>query len=159
MLLGVATAHARCESVAALAMAQHTNACRDSEDVLWRPSSDGHPSVPWLQTLWDHISGDPGGAAAVGGWPLLPVFGGKLVRVGAAVLEEGSWSAGVASALAKLGCRVLDTSTITLDVAKVRPVGRARAVCSRASLQAVHMPCCTCLRQKAGGDAVPTRGI
>ena len=89
--------------------------------MLWRPSSEGHPSVPWLQSLWDRISSDPGGAAAVRGWPLLPVLGGRLVRVGAAVLEEGSWSAGVTSALAKLGCRVLDTSTIMLDVAKVRP--------------------------------------
>ena len=76
--------------------------------------------MQWLQTLWDRISEDPDGAAAVRGWPLLPVFGGKLVRVGAAVVEEGSWSAGVGTALAKLSCRVLDTSTITLDVAKVQ---------------------------------------
>ena len=54
------------------------------------------------------------------GWPLLPVLGGKLVRVGSAVVEEGSWSAGVGAALAKLSCRVLDTSVIKLDVAKVR---------------------------------------
>ena len=53
------------------------------------------------------------------GWPLLPVLGGKLVRVGSAVVEEGSWSAGVGVALAKLSCRVLDTSAIALDVAKV----------------------------------------
>ena len=76
--------------------------------------------MQWLQTLWDRISEDPDGAAAVRGWPLLPVFGGKLVRVGAAVVEEGSWSAGVGAALAKLSCRVLDTSTVKLDVAKVR---------------------------------------
>lgn len=99
----------------------HAGICRRVlDDVLWRPSSDGHPSVQWLQTLWDRISEDPDGAAAVRGWPLLPVFGGKLVRVGAAVVEEGSWSAGVGAALAKLSCRVLDTSIITLDVAKVR---------------------------------------
>lgn len=66
------------------------------------------------------------------GWPLLPVLGGKLVRVGAAVLEEGSWSAGVASALAKLGCRVLDTSTIMLDVAKVQPLKMAEPAWTRA---------------------------
>ncbi len=54
------------------------------------------------------------------GWPLLPVLGGKLVRVGSAVVEEGSWSAGVGAALAKLSCRVLDTSVIKLDVNKVR---------------------------------------
>ena len=57
------------------------------------------------------------------GWPLLPVLGGRLVRVGSAVVEEGSWSAGVSAALAKLSCRVLDTSVITLDVAKVIAAG------------------------------------
>ena len=75
--------------------------------------------MEWLRNLWERIGEDPSGAAAVRGWPLLPVAGGKLVRVGSAVLEEGSWSAAVGSALAKLGCRLLDTSEVVLDVSKV----------------------------------------
>lgn len=88
--------------------------------MIWTPGEGGHPSVEWLRTLWVRIGEDPNGSAAVRGWPLLPVVGGKLVRVGSAVLEDGSWSAAVGSALAKLGCRLLDAAVVGLDVGKVR---------------------------------------
>ena len=85
----------------------------------WTPGENGHPSIEWLRILWERIGEDPNGCAAVRGWPLLPVVGGNLVRLGSAVLEDGSWSAAVGSALAKLGCRLLDASAVGLDVGKV----------------------------------------
>jgi sacsin len=90
--------------------------------VQHTPELEGHPSLAWLQQFWSCIqqpaAEDMASAlAALQAWPLIPsrrstAAGAPSLlcapSAAAQLLQEGSWTEPVSSALLKLGCSFVD---------------------------------------------------
>eukprot|EP00850_Spirogloea_muscicola_P024010 SM000422S15899 [mRNA] locus=s422:514:20866:+ [translate_table: standard] len=91
-------------------------AWRGRAAVEWDPEAEGQPSMEWLRRLWAHLAAAcPASLDLFGEWPLLPVAGGRLVRLrhNSPVLRDGSWTENVASVLQLAGCQIL---SLAVDV-------------------------------------------
>ncbi|KAK9808692.1 hypothetical protein WJX72_002029 [[Myrmecia] bisecta] len=86
---------------------------RGISTVQWTADDGQQPTVKTMQALWTRLAAFED-LSPLQQWPLLPVKGGRLCRLSRAaqVVQEGSWAEAVGTALAKLGCHVLDAGML-----------------------------------------------
>lgn len=82
---------------------QHT------KQVSWTPGFHGHPSLEWLQLLWNYLKSYCDDLSVFCKWPILPVGDNCLMQLtpNLNVIKNDGWSEKMSSLLLKVGCLFL----------------------------------------------------
>ncbi|XP_031090600.1 sacsin isoform X2 [Ipomoea triloba] len=82
---------------------------QQAKQVIWVPSSGGHPSVEWMKLLWNYLKCHCDDLSLFCNWPILPIENSYLLRLveNSNVIMDGGWSENMSSLLLRVGCFVL----------------------------------------------------
>ncbi|KAK4261932.1 hypothetical protein QN277_004866 [Acacia crassicarpa] len=80
-----------------------------ARQVSWTPGIHGHPSLQWLQLLWNYLKSYCDDLSVFCKWPILPVGNNCLMQLtpNLNVIKNDGWSEKMSSLLLKAGCLFL----------------------------------------------------
>ncbi|XP_028766970.1 sacsin [Neltuma alba] len=80
-----------------------------ARQVSWTPGVHGHPSLEWLQLLWNYLKSYCDDLSVFCKWPILPVGNNCLMQLtpNLNVIKNDGWSEKMSSLLLKVGCLFL----------------------------------------------------